>query len=285
MTTTKRNFIANHGWTATELDTSQWLEVEIDLLPEKDQKTFQNRHYAIDLFLNTTQNIETIYKTTGVKKPDLYRFLKKCLATNANGEIIGYQALVPYKRINAQIIPDTIAGVLTIHPQIGEIINAVILGRRAIPDYPKENKISFTIIHKYFLQLCIEFKLDSQGFPFNLKDRGLRSFQRYARKYLEQHFIADAARESNIGKQMAYMSQGMADPRKQPNYPLERVEFDGHKIDAYFTVGYKMPSGEITKKEISRIWILAIIDVVTRCILGYYITFNPEYNADCIWRS
>ncbi|WP_318766121.1 hypothetical protein [Lactiplantibacillus carotarum] len=46
-----------------------------------------------------------------------------------------------------------------------------------------------------------------------------------------------------------------------------------------------MPTGEISKIEISRIWILVIIDVTTKCVLGYHVTLNPEYNSDDVLQT
>lgn len=285
MTKSSRIFLANHGWTDNELNTNSWKSVDITLLPKAAQMTFNKRKQAIDLFLGTDVKLKEISSITGVLKPDIYRFIERCLETTPSGEVRGYQGLLPYQRSRTSVHHKTITEILENNPQIGDEIKAILLGKTAIPGYPKEHNIAFTILHRYFLQLCLANKFSQDEFPFTLRDHGLRNFQRYAKAYVEAHYNAEVARKSTEGKRLAYMTKGIADPRKQPIYPLERVEFDGHKIDAYFTVGYKMPSGEITKKEISRIWILAVIDVVTRCILGYYITFNPEYNADDVIKT
>lgn len=62
--------------------------------------------------------------------------------------------------------------------------------------------------------------------------------------------------------------------------PLERVEFDGHKIDASIALIYTTPEGDQVIDTINRIWILSIIDVATRSILGYHLCVNQEYSSD-----
>ena len=55
--------------------------------------------------------------------------------------------------------------------------------------------------------------------------------------------------------------------------PFEEVEFDGHKLDLRLTLKVQDPYGMDTYLEVSRIWILVVIEVVSRAILGYAVAF------------
>lgn len=63
-----------------------------------------------------------------------------------------------------------------------------------------------------------------------------------------------------------------------PLHPFSVVQLDGHKIDILYTVELENKDGEIISRIATRAWLLAIIDVATRTILGYSITANENYN-------
>ncbi|WP_051374098.1 hypothetical protein [Paraburkholderia sprentiae] len=56
------------------------------------------------------------------------------------------------------------------------------------------------------------------------------------------------------------------------------VEFDGHRLDIRLKVVTCDPLGFEQEFEIDRAWLLVIIDVCTRAVLGYYIALGREYS-------
>lgn len=62
--------------------------------------------------------------------------------------------------------------------------------------------------------------------------------------------------------------------------PYQRVEFDAHLIDVFCTISMPSPFGGLIKRVLDRIWLLLIIDVFTRAILGYHLCFSKQYSAD-----
>ncbi|MBP1931947.1 hypothetical protein [Ammoniphilus resinae] len=61
--------------------------------------------------------------------------------------------------------------------------------------------------------------------------------------------------------------------------PLKRVQFDGHRIDCSIAIIFKTLEGDEIVVIMDRLWLLALIDVATRVVLGYYISYNKEYSA------
>ncbi|TPG81259.1 transposase [Brevibacillus laterosporus] len=68
---------------------------------------------------------------------------------------------------------------------------------------------------------------------------------------------------------------------KQPNTikPFQRVEFDGHQIDLILTVTFQNQYGDECTDTIERIWLLVIIDVATRVVLGYHVSIASQYSS------
>jgi hypothetical protein len=68
--------------------------------------------------------------------------------------------------------------------------------------------------------------------------------------------------------------------RRPATRAFEVVEFDGHKIDLRITVRVIDPFGFKTLLELTRIWILVLLDVASRAVIGYKIALSKEYNKD-----
>jgi hypothetical protein len=68
--------------------------------------------------------------------------------------------------------------------------------------------------------------------------------------------------------------------------PYLRVELDGHKIDLRATIELLSANEEAPIiKEISRLWIIAIVEVVSRATLGYAIAYGTNYDQTDILRA
>jgi transposase InsO family protein len=63
------------------------------------------------------------------------------------------------------------------------------------------------------------------------------------------------------------------------------VEFDGHKIDINLQVSFEDAGGVVEHIKINRVWLLVIIDVFTRAILGWNVVLSSEYNRHDVMRT
>ncbi|MDN9012656.1 hypothetical protein [Brevibacillus laterosporus] len=61
--------------------------------------------------------------------------------------------------------------------------------------------------------------------------------------------------------------------------PFQRVEFDGHCIDLILTLTFQNQYGDDCTDTIERIWLLVILDVATRVVLGYHISIASQYSS------
>ncbi len=60
--------------------------------------------------------------------------------------------------------------------------------------------------------------------------------------------------------------------------PCQVVEFDGHRLDICPKSVVRDPLGFEHEFEMERVWLLVIIDVYTRVVLGYHIVLASEYS-------
>jgi transposase InsO family protein len=66
---------------------------------------------------------------------------------------------------------------------------------------------------------------------------------------------------------------------------FQRVECDAHKIDARMVVLVPSPHGGHEPRKIHRLWVIAIIEVASRAVLGYYLSMRMECSAEDVLRA
>jgi transposase InsO family protein len=63
------------------------------------------------------------------------------------------------------------------------------------------------------------------------------------------------------------------------------VDFDGHKLDIRLHVRYEDSAGVLEDIDINRVWLLAIIDVFSRVIVGWNLVLSAEYDRNDVRRT
>jgi transposase InsO family protein len=280
------------------LDCDLWPGVDVESLPEQDKQRFEARRQAVVAFMRGEPPVK-IKDAFGVLKKDLYRYVNRCLEVHADGRIWGFRALIPYKRTkgyerNTDAPPASSGGaglfmqLLREHPDIQEAIDDSYLKRKR-SGVVHESRIPLKALHKKFLGLCRQAGIGSMQYPFTSKDLGLRSLTQYCRR-LSQREIAAATR-ARKGDEAARLLQvtGPEQAAAPITRPYQRVQFDGHRIDAIFAVESPTPDGGTVTQVLERMWLLTIMDVASRAVLGYYLSLHAEYSAidvlQCIRRA
>src|SRR6202521_1354278 len=111
---------------------------------------------------------------------------------------------------------------------------------------------------------CRELELKAKDYPLNQEEMAYRSLARFVRSRLEtrvppRHPPAGAAQQATIRA-------------------FSVVELDGHKLDVRLRVRFTEPSGLAVDVETERLFVLVIIDVCTRGVLGWELVLAAEYN-------
>lgn len=107
---------------------------------------------------------------------------------------------------------------------------------------------------------------------------GYPSLCRYADRVLSAHPIK-AARIVG-GPQLAKkMVSGDGIHRPVEN-PYERIEMDAHKLDARLVVMIPQIDGGWSPRLIHRLWVIVLLDVASRTVLGYRLSLRFEVNKE-----
>lgn len=278
-------------------DMTVWPGVDEIALGETDRDVYRRKELAIRQFLlEPDVSVQEICRQNKISPATLYRSFERCTTKHPDGRIYGFRALVPYARLEpykrtkavSKGVSPTRGGMsgalnmlLERHPKIREMLKKELRDRnKPLGTTIREVRKSLKRIHKKFLEACRAEKIGSDEYPFNQDYLGLRSLARYLKKQADQTSFELAARDAGaarIGAAFPSAEHLKLDPALNP---FEVVEFDGHKLDLRLTLKVQDPYGMDTYLEVSRIWILVVIEVVSRAILGYAVAFGSEYNKD-----
>lgn len=275
------------------LDITNWPQVISDSLDDEDRNIFLTRKLAIDLFMTTISKISDIEQQTGIHRSEIYRFVRRCLEKDEFEQIRGYRALIPYKRlkdynrsefpINTEDDSDNFTGtfslLLDIYPSLKDLILDSYFNRKSNKYKINDPIINMKNLHKKFIDECRILGIKMNEYPFNTKTLAKKSLERYVKTLSKSHFVEVAKRS---GEQAAMVAKNTGVGNKNNPMiirPLERVEFDGHRIDTSIAIIFKTPEGDEVVEVMNRIWILSIVDVATRAIIGYHLCLNKEYSS------
>lgn len=270
------------------LDVNNWPTVLVDPLKPEQKEVYSRRKQAVEMYLND-HTLDEIKNETALSRKEVSRYIKRCLSYDENGVIWGYRGLVPQKNLTSYQRSKTLDGdntanltgafqfLLSKHPTI----------REAIHDYyfrKKEKSVTEPIVrtkhlHKRFLDACRAAEITLHEYPFTTKHLARRSLYRYV-KTLELENPKEAS--IRYGKEASRRLRETVSGHKNDVHierPFQRVEFDGHAIDAILAIKFKNIHGDEVVEIMERIWLLVIIDVATRVILGYHICLQSQYAA------
>ena len=274
-----------------ELET--WPTVDHSALDEPRRATYLQRAEAMRLFvLADDLSLTEIEARTGVSRRTFTRMLARCITFHADGRIQGFRALIPHARLKSytRTVPVLISAnggntsgafsqLLTCYPQIATWLARMVRNRARPTNGRREVRQNLRRIHKQFLDKCRELNITAAQYPFNRDHQGKRSLAAHIKRLVNASFDTAAADAGahHIGRAWSSDIETM---KKPVTRPYEAVEFDGHKIDVRLTVRVLDPFGFEIRYEIGRIWILVIMDVATRAVLGYTLALGVEYTKD-----
>jgi putative transposase len=283
----KRQLIERDSVPPEHLDFTKWPTVLVDALSPEDQEKYYRRKRAVELYLRGETSLSEIVRETAISKSELLRHVRRCLQVDSNGTVWGFRALIPGKHIKPYERRKALEGdpnpsgafelLLNTYPSIRDEIERLYLGRK--DRGPKEPVMSVLSIWRRFVNACRAVGIKVTEYPFTTKDLGKRSLERYLKNLESRYFTQVAGRHGEEASRHARFTGRGAPLSNLIVRPFQRVVFDGHRIDALFAVEFSTPEGDTIVKIINRLWLLIIMDIATRSVLGHHISFNKEYTA------
>ena len=265
----------------------EWPQFDDRVLAAEAKALYRRRRAAVLAYLRGAPIAEV--ETAGVDRRTLHRLLARVLRPHADGRVWGWRALVPQVRVKTyerqsapKVLLQTKAGnagsfsqLLARFPELEASLRAELAGGRVtlLPGGELGRLQGVKAAAERFRLKCRAMGLTARDYPLNQKDKAVRSLARTLRAWLtlDGSLAADVA-----GARIKPSSALRSLPERAAMLAFDTVEFDAHKMDVRLKVVDVDPTGGEQVWEIERVWLLAIIDVATRCILGWYLCLARE---------
>lgn len=276
-------------------DLDAWPVVDQAALDETRRGTYQRRERAVRAWIAGV-TLTRIEAETGVRRATLMRLLRAAIAPAADGRIEGFRALIPHRRRTAyrrlaalprRAGPRGYAGALgrlfAEQPQIRQLVDDFLRKRRRAAAL-HEAGFSVRSLHKRFLDACRTAGLADRGvYPFTTATLGYPALARYVKASLASGdaSVVRAVHGEEVAKKLK-----SGDGRRRPALEvLWRVECDAHHLDGIFTAYVPSPLGTLVAVPIRRLWVIVVIEVASRAVLGYHLSIRQECDALDVLRA
>ena len=269
-----------------KLERAQWIDIPVEVVPANKRSVFAKRKMAVDMYIDGV-NYSDIYSSTGIAHTHLSGLITKCLTRDETGNTYGYRAIIPRVRLHSNDGDGTSNGLfsklLLRYPTLAEYIKGCWFGDRK---YTMEHHMNLiTLHHDYFLKECERLGVQDYEYPFNTVSQGYVSLGKYV-KSLKGIDASNRAKRSSKDERQKLMSTGIgARYTKIAIAPFSEVQVDGHKIDLLYVVEYTEEDGTVSKNIATRAWFFPVLDTATRCVIGYSVSQETNYNQYDVIRA
>lgn len=277
------------------LDLATWPGIDLTALDLKARQRYRLRVTAIEHYRRGVP-LEGIREKTTIDRRVLYRMIDRALRTHPDGRVWGFRALIPglhtkayERRKPAKVTGRGLAGAFTQlldrHEELEQLIRQLIRSREVLLIQKGERFYlqSLKRAHDRFKEVCRAIGLTARDYPLNHDEGGRRSFRTALRQRMLDGFAQ--ANRSAGGEGVKPAAALAFAPSRPVTDPFDTVEFDAHKLDLRLKILDQDPEGDEHVLEIERVWLLAVIDVGSRAILGYTLCLRREYSRYDVIRT
>jgi putative transposase len=265
----------------------EWPQLDDRVLDAQAQALYRQRRSAVMAYASGAPITSIL--AIGVDRHTLRRMVARALRPHPDGRVWGWRALVPQVRVRPyerQSAPKVLlhnkagnAGafgqLLARFPDLEAALRRELAPGRVtlVPGGELGRLKGIKAAAERFRHACRALGLTQRDYPLNQKDKAVRSLARTLRGWMDLDLPLAAGM---AGARIKPSSAWRGLPERAVLRAFDTVEFDAHKMDLRLKVVDVDPTGGEQVWEIERVWLLAIIDVATRCILGWTLSLARE---------
>lgn len=278
-----------------DFNLADWPDLEVSGLSQQKLDSYLKRKKGIRLYIEGADP-EAIRAASGVGIRWIQRLIHRCMKIHSDGRIYGWRALVRYHRIEPyvrkkKVQPDPfgrgcaggLQSLLLREPDFERRFCKWIF-QPATPGKLKAINRPFHEVWRWFLDELRKLGYEVRNeWPFSTRSMGYSAVARY----LEQLKRANPEKAAHLigGKSLADKLKA-GDGVDRPKFrPYQRVEMDAHRLNGIFCILVPHPLGGHSPKIVRRLWVIVILEIYSRAVLGYYLSMNPEVNKQDVLRA
>lgn len=260
----------------TQLEFAQWPEPDVTMLPEAIQAATEKRLKALRAVI-LGSSIVRAAKAHEVNRGSLTKLVADCVTLAPDGQVWGLRACIPYRSRQARedapahppsaAAPGAFGQLLRAAPAVAKLCDSF---RGPLPTRDRKSR-SFEKLYGQVLATARK-QFGEDGYPFNTAGRGRRPLLDHLKQLRADRVLQAPEGESEPADVVTQAKQVF------DFNVLERFEFDAHRMDADFAIEVVDDAGISTLKRISCIWLLLLIDSVSRLIVGWSLVVGRGYS-------
>jgi putative transposase len=267
---------------------------------EEEKTTYLARERAVELYFEM-ETLAEITRRTGICKQELYRFVRRFRSPDGKGGIKGFFGLDPHVQIVetrkasmgklslGRPVAGSFSALLGRFPEIElRLKNLALHGNEKGIKRDTERQLKIVVIHERFLTMCVEAGIEAPHYPFSLKagSDGFPALKRWVQKIRRSRYREFLSSNDPEGAKKSAPPPDEEDAGWRAQRCFERVECDGDHLDINLVVTLPSPDEEgVVTQVYSRVWLIALIEVVSRAVLGYAIALGKGYKWMDVFRA
>ena len=278
------------------IDTGAWARVDADALPPEQRAMFVRRRSAIKLYLDGALDAD-IRREAGMSRSNVYRLIvERCLLPHSDGDLYGWRGALPYLRVagyhrktkpragengagsagSLQWLFDSPEG-----RDLEQRLRKQILGKAEGLAGPGRLKQP---LFRWLIGELRDLGYERRGeWPFTVEKLGYVTIATYIDRVLAEN---PARQRLLLGGEEARRKAIAGDGTGRPHLePFDRVECDAHKLDVRMVVAVPSPHGGHEMRKVHRLWVIVLLDVASRVVLGYHFSLRRECAAEDVLRA
>jgi putative transposase len=271
-----------HALDIVGYDLRQFVRPFDDLIPARHRLSFQKRCKALEDVAGGA-SISAVAKHHHINHRTVRNDAKKAMQMGPDGRLLGYRACIPYRFRKRAI--DTQSSPVPPHHKYACALTRLLASdsriqkcadgyKGRLPD-GRSKCANFDRHVKNFLALVRSVHGDDV-YPFNTSDQGRRALLRYHQRKRQALRDAGAAEVEATEPSIKRFNQLFT------LAPLDRVEFDAHKIDVDWSIEIPRPDGHIVTRTIQCISLLALVCAVSRYLISFVLVLGAYNRLDVL---
>jgi putative transposase len=271
-----------------------WPLADVSNLPPDARADYERRYQAITGYMYGEPHKE-LTKKWKLSRWEIKRLRDRCLSQHPDGRLWGFRGLLPFIRLRLPLRltprPRTmergrgfggeLKRILNLYPKTRDKVYRHHLRKRAGAN---EAWVPIASTHKVMIDSLRQENASTDEWPFTSGDVGKEALRVHLRALAKSDMYASVRAQYGVEAARALNTGTGVSVPSAVTLPFQRVLFDGHRIDGLFTLLLPHPKGGFIELVANRPWLLVVLDVATRCTLGWTLSLNREYNQEDVLR-